>query len=172
MSSLLAEQMLVVFAILAIGAWFGSLSWRGVSLGNSAVFFVGRAFGHFGLTIPTPVMDLCLLLFVYAVGLPGRPILPHFRRQGRQFVTVARALLAAGIVTVLLARRRCPMRWRPGFHRRTHQYTILAARSAVGRLDPGQAATVSVGYGISLSISLVGVSCWSSSCRSCWGRRS
>src|SRR5512136_2791649 len=106
MNALLTEQMLVLFAILAIGSWLGSLSWRGVSLGNSAVFFVGLAFGHFGLTIPKPVMDVGLLLFVYAVGLQAGPrFFRTFKRQGREFVVLAGvALLAAGIVTVLLAR--------------------------------------------------------------------
>ncbi len=106
MNALLTEQMLVLFAILALGSWLGSLSVRGVSLGTAAVFFVGLAFGHFGLTVPRPVMDLGLLLFVYAVGLQAGPrFFRTFRRQGREFVLVAAAsILGAGIVTVLMAR--------------------------------------------------------------------
>src|SRR5512139_659645 len=105
MSTLLTE-MFVLFAILAIGSWIGSLSWRGVSLGSAAVFFVGLVFGHFGLTIPQPVMDLGLLLFVYAIGLQAGPrFFRTFKRQGREFVIVAAiALVAAGMITVVVAR--------------------------------------------------------------------
>ena len=85
MQTLLAEQMLVVFAILAIGSLVGHLSWRGLSLGGSAVFFVGLAFGHFGYTMPKPIMDLGLLLFLYAIGLQAGPrFFRTFRKQGWQ----------------------------------------------------------------------------------------
>ena len=47
-----AEEMFVLFAILAIGAWVGQWSWRGVSLGTAGVLFVALIFGHFGMTIP------------------------------------------------------------------------------------------------------------------------
>src|SRR5512139_3739007 len=97
MGGLLAELMLVVFAILALGSWLGSLSWRGVSLGTAAVFFVGLAFGHFGLTVPRPVMDLGLLLFVYAVGLQAGPrFFRTFRRHGIQYVLIALVIVGVG----------------------------------------------------------------------------
>ncbi len=163
MSSLPTVQMLVVFAILALGSWLGSLSWRGVSLGNSAVFFVGLAFGHFGMTIPKPVMDLGLLLFVYAVGLQAGPrFFRTFRRQGRQFVSVAAvALVVAGIVTLLLTRLlNLPYALAAGLFTGalTSTPSLASAVDAVSRLDPSQAATVSVGYGIAFPVSLVGVS--------------
>ena len=163
MNSLLTEQMLVVFAILAIGSWLGSLSWRGVSLGNSAVFFVGLAFGHFGMTVPKSVMDLGLLLFVYAVGLQAGPrFFRTFQRQGREFVIVATgALLAAGATTVLLAQALdLPYTLAAGLFTGalTNTPSLASAVDAVGRLDPGQTAAVSVGYGIAYPISLVCVS--------------
>jgi len=65
--------MLVLFVILALGSWLGHLSVKRFSLGPAGVFFVALVFGHFGLTVPRAIMDLGLLLFVYAVGLrPGR----------------------------------------------------------------------------------------------------
>ncbi len=162
MSSLFAEQMLVLFAILAIGSWLGGLTWRGVSLGTAAVFFVGLAFGHFGLTIPKPVMDLGLLLFVYAVGLQAGPrFFRTFKKQGREFVIVSlAALLAAGIVTVLLARLLgYSYALAAGMFTGavTNTPALAGAIDAVGRLDSEQAATVSVGYGIAYPFSIVGV---------------
>jgi len=162
MSALLAEQMLVLFAILAIGSWLGGLAWRGVSLGTAAVFFVGLAFGHFGLTIPKPVMDLGLLLFVYAVGLQAGPrFFRTFKRQGREFVIVSlAALLAAGLVTVLLARLMgYSYALAAGMFTGavTNTPALAGAIDAVGRMDGEMAATVSVGYGIAYPFSIVGV---------------
>jgi len=162
MTTLLAEQMLVLFAILALGSWLGSLSIRGVSLGTAAVFFVGLAFGHFGLTVPKPVMDLGLLLFVYAIGLQAGPrFFRTFRRQGREFVVVgAVALLAAGIVTVVMARLlHLPYALAAGMFTGalTNTPSLASVIDAVGRADPAQAATVSVGYGIAYPFSIVGV---------------
>lgn len=162
MSTLLAEQMLVLFAILAIGSWLGGLSWRGVSLGSAAVFFVGLAFGHFGLTVPKPVMDLGLLLFVYAVGLQAGPrFFRTFRKQGREFVIVAAAgILAAGIVTVILARfMGLSYAMAAGMFTGavTNTPALAGAIDAIGRVDPEQAAMASVGYGVAYPFSIVGV---------------
>jgi putative transport protein len=162
MTALLAEQMLVLFAILALGSWLGSISIRGVSLGTAAVFFVGLAFGHFGLTVPRPIMDLGLLLFVYAIGLQAGPrFFRTFRRQGREFVVVAAvALLAAGIVTVAAAQLLdLPYALAAGMFTGalTNTPSLASVIDAVGRTDPANAATVSVGYGIAYPFSIVGV---------------
>lgn len=162
MTALLAEQMLVLFAILAIGSWLGHLSWRGISLGSAAVFFVGLAFGHFGLTIPKPVMDLGLLLFVYAVGLQAGPrFFRTFRKQGAQFVLIAgAAILAAGGVTLGLARLLdLPYALAAGMFTGavTNTPALAGAIDAIGRTDPQQATAVSVGYGIAYPFSVVAV---------------
>lgn len=162
MTALLTEQMLVLFAILALGSWLGSVSVRGVALGTAAVFFVGLAFGHFGLTVPKPVMDLGLLLFVYAVGLQAGPrFFRTFRKQGQQFVIVAAAsVLAAGIVTVLVAQF-FGLSWALAAGMFTGALTntpsLASAADAVARIAPDQAAAVAVGYGIAYPFSIVGV---------------
>ncbi|MCX7708044.1 MAG: hypothetical protein N2204_08565 [Anaerolineae bacterium] len=162
MSALLAEQMFVLFAILAIGSWLGQLSFRGVSLGGAAVFFVGLAFGHFGFTIPKPVMDLGLLLFVYAVGLQAGPrFFRTFRKQGRQFIIVAGAgILAAGLVTLAAALLlRIPYAVAAGMFTGavTNTPALAATIDAMNRIEPAQAAAVSVGYGIAYPFSIIGV---------------
>ncbi len=162
MSALLANQMLILFAILAIGSWLGSLSFRGVSLGGAAVFFVGLAFGHFGKTVPQPVMDLGLLLFVYAVGLQAGPrFFRTFRKQGRDFVIVAGAgIVAAGLVTFAVARLMAmPYAVAAGMFTGavTNTPALAAAIDAMSRVDPAQAANVSVGYGIAYPFSIVAV---------------
>ena len=64
-ANLFSHEMLVLFAILAIGSWIGHFSWRGISLGSAGVLFVAMAFGHFGMQTPREAMELGLLLFVY-----------------------------------------------------------------------------------------------------------
>ena len=160
MSALLNEQMLILFAILAIGSWLGHLSVRGISLGGAAVFFVGLAFGHFGKTIPKPVMDLGLLLFLYAVGLQAGPrFFRTFRKQGRDFVIVAGAgLLAAGLATLVAARLLdMPYALAAGMFTGavTNTPALASATDAVSLIDQAQASAVSVGYGIAYPFSVV-----------------
>ena len=106
MSALFSEQLLVLCVIMAVGTWLGRLSWRGWALGNSAVFFVGLAFGHFGFSVPKPIVDLGLVLFLYATGLQAGPrFFRSFRKQGAQVVVVAGAVVvAAGAMTVGVAK--------------------------------------------------------------------
>jgi uncharacterized transporter YbjL len=57
---LLAEQMLGLFAILALGSWIGRLSYRGFSPGAAGFLFTAIIFGHFGMETPRQAMDLGL----------------------------------------------------------------------------------------------------------------
>jgi len=85
-SAFLSNPMLVLFIIPAAGALLGSFSWRGISLGIAGVLFIALVFGHFGLSVPKEIMDLGLLLFVYAVGLQAGPrFFRMFRKQGIRF---------------------------------------------------------------------------------------
>ena len=162
MSIFLAEGMLVLFAILAIGSWVGQLSVKRISLGSAGVFFVALVFGYFHLSVPKEVMDLGLLLFVYAVGLQAGPrFFRTFRRQGWQFVIIAVAgVLAAGVTTVAVARLlHLPYALAIGLYAGaiTNTPSLAAAIEAVGRVEPLASATVSVGYGIAYPFSMIGV---------------
>jgi putative transport protein len=162
MSSLLAEQMLVLFAILALGSWLGHLSVKRLSLGSAGVFFVALVFGHFGLTVPKAIMDLGLLLFVYAVGLQAGPsFFRTFRKRGAQFVVIAAvAVLTAGLTTVVLAWvMRLPPALAVGLFTGavTNTPALAAAIDAVGRVLPASTELVAVGYGIAYPFSIIGV---------------
>ena len=162
MDALFAEQMFVVFLILAIGSWLGRLSWRGMALGNSAVFFVGLAFGHLGYSVPKPIMDLGVLLFLYAVGLQAGPrFFRTFRKQGAQFVLIAAAALLAAAATtfVLAAVLNLPYALAAGLFTGalTNTPALAGTIEAVSRIDPAQAALASVGYGVAYPLSLVGL---------------
>ncbi len=124
---LLGEKMLVLFTILALGAWIGHFKIRGISLGATGVLFMALLFGHLGANVAPhwttdqalaeriedavkleDVMVVGLLLFVYAVGLQAGPrFFRTFRRTGLRFVAIAAvsilsALLVTGVVAVLM----------------------------------------------------------------------
>ena len=162
MPALFAEQMLVLFVILAFGSWLGTLSVKRISLGTAGVLFVALVFGHYGLSVPKVIMDLGLLLFVYAVGLQaGMRFFRTFRRQGMQFIAIGfLTVLAGALVTALVA-----WIWKLPFDLATGLYTgaltctpaLAAAIDSVNRLGLGQSASVSVGYGIAYPFSMIGV---------------
>lgn len=162
MSALLSEQMLVLFLILALGSWLGHFSVRRISLGTAGVLFVALVFGHYGLSVPKVVMDLGLLLFVYAVGLQaGMRFFRTFRSQGLRFIIIALVTVLSGaLVTALVA-----YIWKLPFDLATGLYTgaltctpaLASVIDSVNRMGLGSSAAVSVGYGIAYPFSMVGV---------------
>lgn len=162
MNALLAEQMLVLFAILALGSWIGRLSIKGLSLGAAGVLFTALVFGHYGLTVPREVMELGLLLFVYAVGLQAGPrFFRTFRRHGYQYVAIALAVALTGaLVTIAVAHiLNLPYTLASGMYSGALTCTpaLAAAISAAERSLPGAGAAVSVGYGVAYPFSMIGV---------------
>ncbi len=154
--------MLVLFAILAIGSLLAQLSWRGVTLGAAGVLFAALVFGHFGFSVPKEVMDLGLLLFVYAVGISAGPrFFRTFRKHGRRFVVIAAVVALTGaLATIAVA-----MIFKLPYELATGLYTgaltctpaLAAAVDVLERLNPGRSGLVSVGYGIAYPFSMIGV---------------
>jgi putative transport protein len=156
------EEMFVLFAILALGAWMGRWTWRGISLGTAGALFVALIFGHFGMSVPKEVMDLGLLLFVYSVGLSAGPsFFRTFRKRGMQFVVLAFVVVGTGaIVTALLAYLlHLPLGLATGLYAGSLTCTpaLAAAIDTLGRVLPEAAPLVSVGYGISYPYSMIGM---------------
>ncbi len=154
--------MLVLFAILAIGSWIGQISIRGLSLGAAGVLFTALVFGHFGKTVPKEVMDLGLLLFVYAVGISAGPrFFRTFRRNGIQFVVIAGATLLIGaLATIGLALAlHLPYDLSSGLFTGALTCTpaLAAAIDVIERISPTGSASASVGYGIAYPFSIIGV---------------
>ncbi len=165
MAAILAEKMVVLFAILAIGSWVGQQSVRGISFGAAGVLFTALVFGNFGFTVPQEVMELGLLLFVYAVGLQAGPrFFRTFRRHGMRFVAIAAATVGTGaVMTALLAvGLKLPADLAAGLYSGALTCTpaLAAAVDVVQRLGPQSGSdltsgAVSVGYGISYPFSMV-----------------
>ena len=162
MANLLAEQMLVLFLVLAAGSWLGQVKIKGISLGAAGVLFVGLVFGHFGFTTPKPLMDFGLLLFVYAVGLQaGMRFFRMFRRNGIQFIAIGFGTVAAGAITVGLVAKEAGIAFDLAVGLYTGALTctpaLAAAIDTVNRLSLGSSAAVSVGYGIAYPFSMIGI---------------
>lgn len=156
------EGMFVLFAILALGAWIGHGSWRGISLGTAGVLFIALVFGHFRLSVPKEVMDLGLLLFVYSVGLSAGPgFFRTFRKRGMQFVVLALVVAGTGAaVTGLLAfLLEMPLALAIGLYAGSLTCTpaLAAATDALNHVLPEAAPLVSVGYGIAYPYSMIGM---------------
>lgn len=103
---LIANPLILLFLVAAVGYPLGRIKIRGSSLGIASVLFVGLAAGslHPDLKLPEIVYVLGLALFVYTVGLSsGRSFFASLLRDGaRNNLLVGLILLcAAGLALVL-----------------------------------------------------------------------
>lgn len=160
--SISAEEIFVLFLILATGYALGQIKVRGISLGTAGVLFVALLFGHLGFTLPRDIMELGLVLFVYAVGLQAGPrFFRTFRRGGVRYILIALVTVLTGcVLTVVLARALdLPFDLACGLYTGALTCTpaLAAAMDAVGRSASAQSAALSVGYGIAYPFSMVGV---------------
>jgi putative transport protein len=99
----------LLFTVVGLGYFLGSIKIRGFTLGVSAVLFVGLVFGALdpaGFVVPEVIYVLGLILFVYTVGLQsGSVFFNLFRRQWLKLTALAVVASAgAAIVTVVAAR--------------------------------------------------------------------
>ena len=160
MIPILADEMLTLFAILVIGTGLGQLSFRGIKLGAAGVLFTAMVFGHFGYTVPKPVMELGLLLFVYAVGLQAGPrFFRTFQRHGIQYVVIALVIVGVGVLATVAVGKYLGLDFQLASGLYTGALTctpaLAAAISAVERIAPGTSGAVSVGYGVAYPFSLI-----------------
>jgi putative transport protein len=99
----------LLFTVVGLGYFLGSITFRGFTLGVSAVLFVGLIFGALDpgrFVIPEVIYVLGLILFVYTVGLQsGSVFFNLFRRQWLKLTALAVVASAgAALVAVVAAR--------------------------------------------------------------------
>ncbi|NTU81827.1 MAG: transporter [Chloroflexales bacterium] len=101
---LIANPLLLLFVVSAIGYVLGRIKIGGVSLGVAAVLFVGLAFGALdpNLKLPEIVYLLGLVLFVYTIGLSSGPgFFASLQRKGlRDNMLVLGVIIMAALMTV------------------------------------------------------------------------
>lgn len=107
MVEFLADQpLLLLFAVVALGAAAGSVHVRSISLGPAAALFAGLAVGaiddSIGATGLTGMRELGLILFTYTVGVASGPMFVAGLRRGGALVIVVTAVLV-GVLAVATA---------------------------------------------------------------------
>lgn len=98
---IVAQAVLAISIVAAVGLGLGSLGFRGISLGTAGVLFVGIFFGQLGMHIDERILefvrDFGLILFVYTIGLQvGPSFFSSLRRQGLQLNVLAAAIVLLG----------------------------------------------------------------------------
>lgn len=101
-----AHIILVYALVVALGTLLGRLKVAGISLGVTFVLFVGLAAGHFGLTVPEPVLffirDFGLTLFIFFVGLQvGPSFFSSFKSGGLVLNLLTVMIVLLGIVVTV-----------------------------------------------------------------------
>src|SRR5450756_1566880 len=162
MTSLWSESMLVLFAILVLGYFAGTVSVHGISLGASGVLFVALVCGYFGAQVPKEIMDLGLTLFVYCVGIQAGPMFfRNFRRSRWQFSVVAVAVVVAGAAAAVAVSyfMHIPHDIATGLYAGglTNTPALAGAMEIAERLIPGSSGNVSAGFGIAYPYSMISV---------------
>lgn len=101
-----AYIILVYALVVALGTLLGRIKVAGISLGVTFVLFVGLAAGHFGLTVPEPVLffirDFGLTLFIFFVGLQvGPSFFSSFKSGGLVLNLLTVMIVLLGIVVTV-----------------------------------------------------------------------
>jgi putative transport protein len=101
----LTQSLLVLFMAISIGFFAGKLKIGSVSLGVSAVMFVGLFLGHLGFSMEAEliqfVREFGLILFVYGIGIQvGPSFFSSFKKEGLVFNLLGvGTVILGGIIT-------------------------------------------------------------------------
>ncbi len=102
-------QSLVVLSIaISVGFFVGRLKLGKISLGVSAVMFVGLFLGHYGYRVDKSILhfvrDFGLILFVYGIGIQvGPSFFSSFKKEGLLFnILGVSTVLLGGFITFLI----------------------------------------------------------------------
>src|SRR3990167_4838976 len=94
----ITQSLIVLLIAISVGFFAGRIRFGSISLGVSAVMFVGLFLGHFGYRVDESILhfvrDFGLILFVYGIGIQvGPSFFSSFKKDGLTF-----NLLAVGAV--------------------------------------------------------------------------
>ncbi|MGL2986002.1 putative transporter [Flavobacterium sp. RSSA_27] len=104
----MTQSLIVLFLTISIGFFAGKLKIGKISLGVSAVMFVGLYLGHLGYRMQTDliqfVREFGLILFVYGIGIQvGPTFFSSFKKEGLVFNALGvGTVFLGGIITYLI----------------------------------------------------------------------
>ena len=146
----------VLFLILTLGIAIGRINLKGITLGPSGVLFIALIFGHFGLTIPSEIKDLGIILFVYMVGLQAGPrFFNTFRKRGFVYAQLGIIIVLSSVIaTIIMAFIfNIPDKLAAGIF----TGAITSTPGLAAAIEAANSTVPSVGYGIAYPFGIVGV---------------
>jgi len=104
----MTQSLIVLFMAISVGFFVGKLKIGSISLGVSAVMFVGLFLGHMGYSMNAEliqfVREFGLILFVYGIGIQvGPTFFSSFKKEGLIFNALGvGTVILGGIITYLI----------------------------------------------------------------------
>jgi len=104
----ITQSLIVLFLAISVGFFVGRIKIGSVSLGVSAVMFVGLLLGHLGFSMDAEliqfVREFGLILFVYGIGIQvGPTFFSSFKKEGLIFNALGvGTVFLGGIITYLI----------------------------------------------------------------------
>lgn len=157
---LVAQPLLLLFLVLAVGYGAGRISLLGVPLGIAAVLFAGLAAGAWDprLQLPEFVRSFGLVIFVYSVGISSGPgFVASMRRRGLRDTAWTVGLLSMGALLASIAGQ--VLGWPTALTAGVFSGALTntpALAAVLERLPQGSAAPV-VGYSIAYPMGALGL---------------
>ncbi|MGM0376534.1 MAG: aspartate:alanine exchanger family transporter [Bacteroidota bacterium] len=153
---LFSTQYFALFMIICLGFILGSIKIKGISLDISAIIFVALIFGHFGVTMPSIIGKLGLILFIYTIGIQAGPgFFESFRKQGRNLAILATIVVGSASILTFAAF------WWSGIDMPVAVGLLTGALTSTpglaAAIDATGSSLVSIGYGIAYPFGVIGV---------------
>lgn len=149
---------LALFVIIGAGLLLGNLQIQGISLGSSGVIFIALLAGHFGITLPSGIGSLGLMLFVYCVGIgAGGRFFSALKQEGSQLAQLAFLVVAAGALTTYLLALIFNLDAALAVGIFAGAMTSTPALAAATEGAKELADSVVVGYGIAYPLGVIGI---------------
>ncbi|MBK9735743.1 MAG: putative transporter [Saprospiraceae bacterium] len=104
----ISQSMIAILLTIGVGVFVGRMKVGSVSLGVSAVMFIGLLFGHLGYTVNADISsfirDFGLILFVYGIGIQvGPSFFSSFRKEGLRFnILGVSTVFIGGLITYII----------------------------------------------------------------------
>lgn len=156
------NEFVLLFIILFVGYSIGKWSYKGISLGSTAVLLVSLVFGYFGFSLSREIMELGLILFMYAVGISvGTRFFRSFRKEGWKYVLLGLAgpIIGALAVIGLVVFFRIPSDLATGLYSGalTNTPALAGVLDTLARIAPEKMVNVSSAYGIAYPFAMISV---------------
>jgi putative transport protein len=145
-----------LFIIITLGILLGKIKIAGISLDLSGVLFVALILGNFGFKLPHEFLTFGLVLFVFTVGLQSGPgFFEAFRKNGRKFLLLATIIISLTALASFVIKKITGID--PGLNVGIFTGALTSSPGLAAATDASKSPLVSIAYGISYPIGLIGV---------------